>query len=321
MNKNSLVSVIIPVYNAKEYLIKAVDSVLSQTYAPIEVIIINDGSTDGIEKLTPILEEKGTIVISQKNQGAASARNLGIKHATGEYIQFLDADDILHPQKIEKQIKSMKEKDCDLSFSFLVNFTDDIQNSKPYRFETYDFTKLKNGKDILRAYGLDGFFILPNAWLTTRTLVEKAGYWNPYISTNDDAEYFTRILLWSKKVCVVPEVLAYYRKYSNETLSSVNSIERAYSALYSWKLIHALVLATSDPTLLSYPKKGFYHFYHVTRKKYPRIAKLHAQEFDKISAKYPNSNWKWNWLLQIIGLDWTMKLARIKNKITKLLSY
>lgn len=105
---NPLVSVIIPAYNSSRYICEAIDSVLSQTYDNLEVIVVNDGSTD---TTLQVLEKyhKRIIVIDQLNQGAAHARNTGIKAAKGEFITFLDSDDYWFKQKVELQIQYLRQ--------------------------------------------------------------------------------------------------------------------------------------------------------------------------------------------------------------------
>ena len=102
------VSVIIPAYNAMNYLSETLDSVLKQTFADFEVLIINDGSSDGIVQWFSGLGEKRVQLISQENQRIAAARNTGISHAKGEYIAFLDADDLWEPTKLEKQVRFLE---------------------------------------------------------------------------------------------------------------------------------------------------------------------------------------------------------------------
>lgn len=104
---STLVSVIIPFYKGKQWLETAIESVLSQTYKNIEVIVINDGSPEDISGIYAKYAEK-LIFIDQENKGVAVARNEGMKTAKGEYIAFLDADDIWLPEKLEKQIKYMQ---------------------------------------------------------------------------------------------------------------------------------------------------------------------------------------------------------------------
>lgn len=105
---NPLVSVIIPVYNSINTIEKTIDSVINQTYKKIEVILIDDGSTDGsIEIMRKYIEKHKTVIfkiITKKNGGVSSARNRGIDESTGDYISFLDSDDIWLPRKIEHQV-------------------------------------------------------------------------------------------------------------------------------------------------------------------------------------------------------------------------
>ena len=117
-----LISVIIPVYNAEKYLSEAINSVLAQSHTDLEIIAVDDGSTDSS---TEILHSYGRQVKahSQENAGAAAARNAGIAASTGDYISFLDADDYWHPDKLQLQL-SLLRSDCGLSsvFTLLKHF-------------------------------------------------------------------------------------------------------------------------------------------------------------------------------------------------------
>lgn len=110
--KETKVSVIIPVYNRINWAIESIESVLAQTHTNFEVLVIDDGSTDDISELTDICKKDKRIKYFRKeNEGPAAARNLGIKKASGEYIAFLDSDDLFMPDKIETQLKFMLEND------------------------------------------------------------------------------------------------------------------------------------------------------------------------------------------------------------------
>ncbi len=110
------VSVIIPVYNAEEYLFDCLESIYSQTYKDIEVIAVNDGSTDNsIEVLNEVRKKyPDLVVITQENRGPGAGRNNGLKVATGEYVYFSDSDDIHDPNMIEDCMKAIKKRDCDV---------------------------------------------------------------------------------------------------------------------------------------------------------------------------------------------------------------
>ncbi len=109
-NNNPIVSIIIPTYNSSATIMRTLESVFSQTYTAWEIIIIDDGSTDDTKQLLqPYRDNKKIIYLYQNNGGPGSARNNGIRHATGEYIAFLDADDYWHAEKLEKQIAAFQE--------------------------------------------------------------------------------------------------------------------------------------------------------------------------------------------------------------------
>ena len=110
MEKSALISVVIPTYNRKTLLMRAVDSVLKQTYSNLEVWIIDDGSTDGTEKAVEAYQDKRVHYARMtKNSGPSAARNEGIRRANGEIIAFLDSDDIWHSNKLEKQVKKIND--------------------------------------------------------------------------------------------------------------------------------------------------------------------------------------------------------------------
>lgn len=103
------ISVLIPAYNAMNYLPETMENVLSQTFTDLEVIVVNDGSSDETEQWVSQIKDPRVRLINQENQGLAGARNTGIVHAKGEYITFLDADDLWEPTKLEKQLRVLEE--------------------------------------------------------------------------------------------------------------------------------------------------------------------------------------------------------------------
>jgi glycosyltransferase involved in cell wall biosynthesis len=117
-----LVSCIIPAYNSERYLAEALDSVLAQTHRPLQVIVVDDGSTDGTAALAARYGEAITL-LRQPNRGVASARNCGLRRATGEFVAYLDADDLWHPEKLTRQLARFQERpEIDLSVTHFQNF-------------------------------------------------------------------------------------------------------------------------------------------------------------------------------------------------------
>lgn len=109
VSSSPLVSVVIPAYNAMVYLPEALESVLQQTFLNFEVVIVNDGSDDGIKDWAAELKDARVRLVSQENRGLAGARNRGIQESRGEYLAFLDADDCWHPTKLAKQVEVLTQ--------------------------------------------------------------------------------------------------------------------------------------------------------------------------------------------------------------------
>jgi len=133
MNKNPIVSVVIPAYNAEEYIAAAIKSVLSQTYSNFEVLVVNDCSTDGTQAIVESFashDERVCLINLPANMGApAGPRNIGIQRARGRWIAFLDADDIWHPCKLQRQLDLLEKTGARFCSTQMVDFVDAAQLS------------------------------------------------------------------------------------------------------------------------------------------------------------------------------------------------
>ena len=116
---NKLISIIMPVYNAEKYLNRSIESIMNQTYNNIEIILVNDGSTDNSLEICTSYQEKDNRIklINQANKGVSFARNKGIDEATGDYIMFIDSDDYVEKNMIEDMVSKITEDDIDLVIS------------------------------------------------------------------------------------------------------------------------------------------------------------------------------------------------------------
>lgn len=182
MNKNILVSVIIPMYNSEKTIKKTIDSVINQDYKNLEIIIIDDGSEDKsyeiVSNLSKLYEIK---LLKQENKGPSSARNLGLKNSNGEFIAFLDSDDCWINNKISKQLKIFLDNEK------IGIVTTRIDNKKYCsKIENINFRKF--------LFSIKGFNINTPTVMIKRKIIEEIGYFNENIKYSEDAEYWFRIL-------------------------------------------------------------------------------------------------------------------------------
>lgn len=222
------VSVIIPVFNAARFVSDAIDSALVQQEVTIEVIVINDGSTDDTASvLSKYLKEKRVILLTQNNQGASSARNKGFAIAKGKYIQFLDADDLLAPSKIVSQLSVLSKYPGTIACGQWAHFS---HKSADAIFRKQNVWANLDPLQWVTCSLKGGGMMIPAAWLAERTLYEKAGPWVEELSLHDDGEYFCRAVLQSNGVKFVESAKTYYRQVEN-SLSRRRGKKAAISAL------------------------------------------------------------------------------------------
>lgn len=218
---NPVVSVIIPVYNAEDFIKETVQSVLKQTWRDLQIIAVNDGSKDrSLEVLHSITDDR-LIIINIDNAGASNAKQVGLQHAKGDYIQYLDADDILAFNKIELQVEALKARPGKVALCNTAHFfsgDDYLVNNIPENdafFNQYLDSPPKFLINLYGGYNIHGGMVQPNAFLIPREIIRKAGPWNGLISPcqDEDGEYFCRVILASEGIIYNPSTLNFYRKF------------------------------------------------------------------------------------------------------------
>lgn len=209
-----LVSIIIPVYNCASILSITIESAIAQTYPNIEIIIVDDGSKDDSYAIAKKYENDSIHVIQQQNAGAAIARNKGLAFATGDFIQFLDAGDVLSNDKIEKQVMALKKNPGKLALCNYIQVTDfaKIEAASPADQSSFIFSSDKPIDFLVNLLGGTGNsnFIQTNCWLIPKMLIEKGGAWRAFRCPDDDGEFFARMILASNGIVHVEQVYNYY---------------------------------------------------------------------------------------------------------------
>lgn len=249
-----LVSIIIPLYNSEKYIGETLRSALAQTWPHKEIIVIDDASTDRSLSIARQFESNEVKVFSKANGGASVARNFGLEQSKGEYVQFLDADDLLSNNKIQSQMEAMAPYPNHVGLCGTIHFKDGT-NHLDYAL-THEW--IAEGSDdpadfLTKLYGGDligpqyGGMIQTNSWLTPRHIIEKAGHWNPSKSPDDDGEFFCRVLLASEGIKYSFEGINYYRKFdAAKTWSAKKTYEASLAILQGTDLKTQHLLKATD---------------------------------------------------------------------------
>jgi glycosyltransferase involved in cell wall biosynthesis len=214
---SALVSVVIPCFNAARWLGETIASVRAQTHRPLEIVAVDDGSTDGTGPLLESLAGPDLRVLRQPNRGQTSALNAGLAQARGQYIQFLDADDLLEPRKIELQLARLGESGEAVASCEWTRFRDDPRAA---RFEPDACWQDQEARAWLaNNWSGGGGMMLPALWLLPRAVVERTGPWNEALTVNNDMEYFVRALLAAGQVRFAQGARCLYRSGIQGSLS------------------------------------------------------------------------------------------------------
>lgn len=210
--KNETISVIIPIYNSEKYISQTIESVLGQTYKDVEVVIVDDCSTDKSNQIIENYTKKYNSIVYkrlEKNSGAAVARNKAMEIARGRYIAFLDSDDVWYPEKLEKQIELIKSNNCAICYTAIEMIDEDgrVEKSKRNIKEKIDYR-----------------FLLKNTMIATSTvLIDRriVGRFNMPLRRSGQ-DYATWLMLMRNGVYAygINEVLVKYRRRENSLSSS-----------------------------------------------------------------------------------------------------
>jgi glycosyltransferase involved in cell wall biosynthesis len=328
MIKNKpLVTVIIPAYNSSINIEECISSVINQIYENIEILIIDDGSTDDTKNIVQNIIKKESRIkyYYQENQGSPTAKNYGLTLANGKYIQFLDSDDILSMDKIENQIALLDGSEDNICVCKTVAFNNEINNiGELVEIDTeyldYTSSPIDFLLNLIGSNGRPGM-VQPNAYLTPTKVIHKAGFWSQSLnrSPDDDSEFFCRVILNCDKIIYDSKSINYYRKSLN-LLSSGKSLEHAKGALKTVELKAKYILTfsntlkTRSALIQSIAKVAYIHGLM-----YPEIilnVKLLLNQLFNLKKIPPTGGVFFLNISRLIGFENSMKLKKIlKYKI------
>jgi len=222
-NNAPLVSVIVPIHNAADTIVECVESLINQSYRNLEIILCDDRSTDNSYSLIKQhFSDPRISWISADGVGACAARNTAFRYSSGDYIQYLDADDLIARNKLElqvHQISACRNPDQTISFSSLVQFQDGSPPESGKRWHEKDVAFDKPLQLLCKILSSDQFIGI-HQWLLSRRLAQQTGPWDESLVADQDGEYFARILQQAHTVHSCPEAVVYYRKAVAGQISS-----------------------------------------------------------------------------------------------------
>jgi glycosyltransferase involved in cell wall biosynthesis len=301
-----LVSILIPAYNAEAFIAQTLDSALNQTWKNKEIIVVDDGSTDRTLAVAQRFRAQGVVIAQQQNQGASAARNYAFSLCQGDYIQWLDADDLLSRDKIESQMSvAAVIGDRRLLFS---------SGWASFRFRSHKATSnsTKLWQDLTPSTWLKlklehNLHMQTATWLVSRELTESAGNWNTRLLSDDDGEYFCRVIMASTGIKFSPKGNVFYRDTGPASLGYIGSSQRKIDAHFASMQLHIKYLRALDDgpearaACVRYLQTSAAYFYPERMDIFASAQAMATELGGRLEE--PTLSWKYSWIQKTVG--WT----------------
>lgn len=287
--KNDLISVIVPVYNMEKYLERCVNSILKQTYKNLEIILVDDGSTDASAKMCDgfAKEDERIRVVHKKNGGLSDARNAGLSIATGRYIGYVDSDDWIEESMYEKMYLSCVENDVPLcACRYFCEYSDRTVDGGSGELITL------TREELLRIYigGHSRYIIYNSVWskLFRRDLIEGAEF--PKGRNSEDIIYTTRAFCRLERAVYIDECLYHYVLDREDSIMNVSRGKRMFKdELPFWREHIELIDKSVSPKMGDFAAYHFWRrllFYYIDFKNAKRAGDKEAKEYAKRLGVY-----------------------------------
>jgi len=306
------VSIIIPLHNSKAFIQETLESCINQTYKNIEIIVVENGSTDQSWEFVNTIIDSRLQCYTIETANAAAARNYGYRKSTGNYIMFLDADDLLYPDKIALQMMALETKpEGWLASCAWAKFTHDIKEAK------IELQSVWTEQDPL-VWCIKSFMghgmMIPSCWLIPKTVIEKAGLWDERLSLHDDGEFMCRVLLASKAQVFVEDTCVYYRQVEGSLSRNNQSLQAAKSALAVCQSYDKQLLQRQDNDqvrrALAYNYCRLLYEFYPKHKSVLKEARQHLKKL-KVKSSPPIGGKLFKQLTSILGFYYALRLKSI----------
>src|SRR6266404_541834 len=312
-----IVSILIPAYNAEPWIADTIKTALAQTWPRTEIIVVDDGSRDQTLSIARQFASKNISVVTQENQGAAAARNCALALSQGEFIQWLDADDLLSPDKVAKQMAAVQE--CRYKRQLFSSGWGYFY----YRLDRANFTPTSLWCDLspvewlIRKMG-QNLHMPPATWLASRELTQAAGPWDTRLSLDDDGEYFCRVILASDAIRFVPDAKVFYRGSGSDSLSSIDESEKKLISQFLSMQLHVSYVRSLEDServhaaCLNYLQTRFIRFYPERVALVKQLEQLATILGGRLEV--PQLSWKYSWMRKVFGWTVTKRIRQYYNR-------
>ena len=314
----SFISICVPCHNAVDYVGAALDSVLFQTYQNLEIIVVNDGSTDGSAEILASYDGKRVKVIHEQCGSAAKARNRALREAKGDYIKFFDADDLMSPEMLERQMACLNGRQDAVASSEWGRFQkDDLGGFRPNPESVW--RDMDAADWLVEAWFKARPMMQPGMFLIPRKVIDVVGGWDEELTLIDDFEFFARVLCHSRNVLFAPGATLYYRSGLEGSLSGQKSRKAVESAYHSILRGTSHLLARRDDEAARQScaniMQDFIYGY------YPNHADLRSEVEVKLrelggSTLQPDGPPRFQSMRRVVGWKMARRVERLKNRTT-----
>jgi glycosyltransferase involved in cell wall biosynthesis len=305
-----LVSILIPAHNVEHWIPYSLQSALAQTWPCKEIIVVDDGSTDRTAEVARLFASKGVTVVSTPNRGLSAAVNHALRLCHGDYIQELDADDLMAPHKIEWQLAALRQGDSKrvllsspwAPFFYRTREARFVHNSLCQDLSPVEWLLRKMGENLH----------MQNAtWLASRELAEAAGPWDEGLHYDQDGEYFARVLLASEGTRFVSRTGIYYRASGTGSISYIGGSDKKRESLLRSMKLHIQYLRSLEEServrkaCLVYMQNWSSIFYPDRPDLVIELQRMAAHLGGRLEA--PLLSWKYAWMDPVFGrkiADW-----------------
>ena len=299
-----LVSILIPAYNAEESIAETIRSAVAQTWPRKEIIIVNDGSTDGTEQVARRFASTDVKVVSTENKDLSAAVNHAYRLSQGDYIQELDSDDLLAPDKIERQLNALRESDSKRTllsspwgyFYYRTSHARFVPNSLWNDLSPVEWLLRKMGENVH----------MQNAtWLVSRELAEAAGPWDENLHYDQDGEYFSRVLIASEGTRFVAGARIFYRASGSNRISYIGASNKKRASLLRSMKLHVHYLRSLEEServrkaCLMYLQTWSEQFHPERPDMFEELQVLAAELQGHLEL--PTLRWKYAWMKPMFG--------------------